>query len=136
MNLTGQITYQKPSYADYLLDKRFLVWVRKQKSALTGNYPCDACHYRTAENSGVGIKPLMSAIPLTREEHRKQHQIGQYEFQPRAWWEEKVKYYVSEFMAYVEKKQGKRAIYDETMRSPQDKNMRHKNGQRVNYTKG
>jgi hypothetical protein len=45
----------------------------------------------------MGCKPLFSALPLTREEHQLQHQIGQFAFRPRSWWEEKTDYYLREW---------------------------------------
>lgn len=80
-------------------DREYLDWLKTQPSAVSGKTPCDPCHYRTARNSGIGCKPLWSAIPLTREEHLLQHQIGQYAFMPREWWEEKTSYYLSLFSA-------------------------------------
>jgi len=44
-------------------------------------------HYRTAQNSGIGIKPPYSGIPLTWAEHTLQHQIGQYSLMSRERWE-------------------------------------------------
>jgi hypothetical protein len=82
---------QSPAEAE---DKTFRAWLRTQPSAYSGMSPCIAAHYRTAANSGTGTKPLFSAIPLTVGEHNRQHQIGQYTFMPREWWEEKVAYYL------------------------------------------
>lgn len=87
----------KPTKEDKKQDRLFLDWLKTQPSALSGLSPCDPCHYRTAKNSGIGCKPLFSAIPLTREEHIEQHRIGQYNFMPREWWEEKIKYYLKKW---------------------------------------
>jgi hypothetical protein len=54
-------------------DRDYLNWLKTQPSALSGMMPCDPCHYRTAANSGVGCKPLFSAIPLTRAEHMEHY---------------------------------------------------------------
>lgn len=78
-------------------DRAFLDWLKTQKSALSGQSPCDPCHYRTAKNSGVGCKPLFSAIPLTRDEHSRQHQVGQFNFMPRIWWEKMTDFYLQEW---------------------------------------
>lgn len=78
-------------------DRDFLAWLRKQKSAVSGKTPCIAAHYRTAANSGTGIKPLFSAIPLTAEEHNHQHQIGQFNFMPKEIWERLVATYVAKY---------------------------------------
>ena len=105
MNLTKRAVYLKSSRKKKkkISDRAFLDWLRTQPSALdgamsldvdTGQRYCDPCHYRTAKNSGTGCKPLYSAIPLTHEQHLEQHRIGQYNFMPREWWEEKVAYYV------------------------------------------
>lgn len=94
-------------------DKDFLEWVRSQPSAISGGWAvwnmqlgigrCQACHYRTAENSGVGMKPEYSAIPMTADEHRLQHDIGQYAFKPREWWEETVVHYVEKWITNLKK---------------------------------
>ena len=84
MNLTNQKVYEKPADSN---DDAYLAWLRKQKSAFSGKRPCEACHFRTAANSGVGIKPLFSAIPLTHDEHLEQHRIGTFKFASRSWWE-------------------------------------------------
>lgn len=97
MNLTGRPVYQKGSKRrsrGKVDDRDFLDWLKTLPSAYSGKMPCDPAHYRTAANSGVGCKPLYSAIPLTREEHRLQHRIGQFNFMPRAWWETQVAHYV------------------------------------------
>jgi len=80
-------------------DKTYLLWLRTQPSALDGNYSydtgtweqlCEPAHYRTAKNSGKGCKPEYCAIPLTHKQHHHQHQVGQYRFMSREWWEEQV----------------------------------------------
>lgn len=81
-------------------DREYLTWLRLQKSALSGKEPCDPCHYRTAYNSGIATKPLYSAIPLTREEHLRQHQIGQFNFMPREWWDEQLEIHLLAFVQY------------------------------------
>lgn len=104
MNLTGQAPHKKGQKRRRARpnDDAFLAWLRTQPSAIdgamdvdrdTGARRCDPCHYRTAANAGTSKKPLWSAIPMTRKQHLLQHQIGQYSFRPRSWWEEKVEYY-------------------------------------------
>ncbi len=83
-----------------LNDRDFLDFLKTLPSAVSGKTPCDPCHYRTAKNSGIGCKPLYSAIPLTREEHQEQHRIGTFAFMPREKWEEKVKHYVDLWEKY------------------------------------
>lgn len=102
-NLCGLPPYQKGQKRKRKKenDDDYLRWLRTLPSALSGGYPTEACHYRTARNSGVGIKPMYSAIPLTPLEHREQHRIGQYNFMPRDWWEEKVAYYVETYKRLI-----------------------------------
>lgn len=94
-------------------DNEFLEFLRSQKSAVSGEWGtwnmglgigrCQACHYRTANNSGIGTKPEYSAIPLTYDEHRNQHDIGQYNFKPRDWWESQVEHYLNKWIESVKK---------------------------------
>lgn len=95
MNLTGRAVYQKGSSHKRQRenDNDFLAWIRTLPSAISGKRPCIAAHYRTAFNSGVGIKPLYSAIPLTDEEHKYQHHVGQYDFMSRDRWESLTEHY-------------------------------------------
>jgi hypothetical protein len=105
MNLMGKTGVyqkgQKRTKGNKPNDRAFLDWLKTQPSALTGKTPCDPCHYRTAANSGIGCKPLWSAIPLTREEHMRQHQVGQYNFMPRQWWEMQVAYYLNGYKRFT-----------------------------------
>ena len=88
----------KPTDEDRALDRKFLAFNRKQPCAKCFKPPpSDPAHHRTAANSGVACKPLMSAIPLCRDCHRRQHQIGQYRFMPRVKWEQLVAHYVEKF---------------------------------------
>lgn len=110
-NLTGRMVYpkhaRKPTkkprgeaespWARYGSDEEFLAFVRTLPSAYDGRYDYidgiprnQACHYRTAENSGISIKPPYSAISLTAEQHRMQHRVGTFSFMHRAWWEYSV----------------------------------------------
>lgn len=74
-------------------DEKYLIWLRKQRSAYSNKSPCIAAHFRTAKNSGIGIKPLYSAIPLTATEHDEQHRVGQFKFASRNWWEQTIARY-------------------------------------------
>lgn len=78
-------------------DDKYLEWLRKQRSAFSNHWPTVAAHYRTANNSGIGIKPLFSAIPLTQKEHTEQHAIGTFKFAQRVWWEAMVLKYQTLF---------------------------------------
>lgn len=101
MNLTNQKPYLKNMKRKRAKpnDKHYLVWLRTQPSAFSGiSRNVIAAHYRTAKNSGISIKPLFSAIPLTHQEHIEQHRIGQFKFAGRNWWEETVKNYQLRFI--------------------------------------
>jgi hypothetical protein len=98
MNLTGQGVCKKTTKEEIGEDKKFLAWLRTQPCAICKAYPPnDPAHYRTAQNSGTGCKPINSAIPLCRDCHSGQHQIGQYCFRPREEWERLVKFYLQEW---------------------------------------
>lgn len=59
-------------------DDEFLAWIRTQPSCIDDDeYNIEACHVRRAANSGIGIKPKYSAVPLTHEQHALQHQSGE-----------------------------------------------------------
>lgn len=58
-------------------DKKYLAWLRTQPCCLTGIMPTVAAHVRRSNNSGVGLKPLFSAVPLTDEVHKYQHNHGE-----------------------------------------------------------
>lgn len=102
MNLTGQEIYQKHSKRRRVTvnDDKYCAWLRTQRSAFSGmKYSVVAAHYRTAKNSGIGIKPPFSALPLTRVEHDDQHRIGQFNFAPRSWWVSQVRRHQQMFLA-------------------------------------
>ena len=75
---------EHPAYK-YGTDKQYLEWLSYQPSCLSGefNQYIDgigrniACHVRNASNSGVGVKPPFSAVPMTDLEHKYQHQHGE-----------------------------------------------------------
>lgn len=101
MNLTNQAphqkgqTHKKHSRAEresqwyrYGSDADYQAWCRKRPSACSGQTANVVyAHYRTAKNSGTGVKPVFSGIPLTYKEHQLQHRIGQYNFMTRERWE-------------------------------------------------
>ena len=97
MNLTGRPIYTKATKEDIKADKDYQAWCRKQPSALSGLRPCIYAHHRDADNAGVAYKPLFSGLPLTYEEHLRQHQIGQYAFMPIDWWLEKIQYHLNKW---------------------------------------
>lgn len=62
-------------------DAQFLAWIRTLPSCLP-RMPGDdssvqACHIRRANNSGVGMKPPFSAVPMTANQHKYQHDHGE-----------------------------------------------------------
>lgn len=59
------------------LDEKYRAWLRTLPSCVSSKSPCIAAHVRRARNSGTGMKPLFSAVPLTDEEHRYQHDHGE-----------------------------------------------------------
>ncbi len=72
-------------------DNAYLEWLRSQPCCVCGASPrSQAAHYRTAANSGIGIKPLRSAIPLCYPCHAESHRIGTYNFMAKEKWEELV----------------------------------------------
>jgi hypothetical protein len=68
-------------------DRQFLKWLTFQPSCLDGafNQYIDgvgrniACHVRRASNSGTGVKPPFSAVPMTDIQHRVQSVKGEAE---------------------------------------------------------
>jgi hypothetical protein len=95
---TPKAKRRKPSShwaAAYGTDAEYQAFCRKLPSASSGATPCIYAHYRSATNSGIGIKPEFSGLPLTYSEHLLQHQIGQYEFASREWWETQIKAHLS-----------------------------------------
>ncbi len=62
-------------WSKYGTDKQYQAFVRTLPSAVSGQTQNIVyAHYRTAKNSGIGIKPVYSGIPLTYVEHLEQHQ--------------------------------------------------------------
>lgn len=92
MNICKRPPYQKGQKRsrarsqDERDDAAFLEWLRTQPSCLSGQFSefvngqgrNVAAHVRRAANAGVAIKPLFSAVPLTDEEHKIQHQHGEH----------------------------------------------------------
>jgi hypothetical protein len=84
-------------------DKKFLDFIRRQPSAYSGRFSeylpdgtgrCVAAHVRRASNSGTGMKPAYSAIPLTREEHDLTHQKGEQALMPKEWFDKQALRYL------------------------------------------
>lgn len=54
---------------------RYILWVRKLPSCISGMTPCEAAH--TGTDGGMSQKASdFTCVPLTPEEHREYHQIG------------------------------------------------------------
>ncbi len=61
-------------------DPKYLAWVRKMPSLISGRTPCDACH--TGSDGGMSQKASdFSCVPMTREEHQEYHRIGKAAFE-------------------------------------------------------
>lgn len=69
-------------------DNEYQEWCRTQRCVVTGEYDwntetgesrCEYAHVRRADESGVGIKPPYSGVPLCSQVHRQQHQMGELE---------------------------------------------------------
>lgn len=66
-------------------NNEFLVWVRTQKSCISGKFSewpdgearNPACHVRRAVDSGTSHKPDYSAVPMTNQEHADQTNRGE-----------------------------------------------------------
>lgn len=59
-------------------DPNYLKFIRSLPSAVSGRYGCDAAH---CGPHGIGTKASdLSAIPLTRTEHRELHSLGPVKF--------------------------------------------------------
>ncbi len=59
-------------------DDEYRQWIREQPSCVTGYKPCEAAHVRRAGESGTGYKAQYACVPLLPEEHKLQHQSGEY----------------------------------------------------------
>lgn len=66
-------------------DERFLEWIRTLPSCLSGQFNhyvhgegrSIAAHVRRSAEAGTGYKPLLSAVPLTFEQHNDQSWHGE-----------------------------------------------------------
>lgn len=70
-----------------ITDEAHLAFIRKLPSVVSGVYGCDPCHIRSGsalhrkKHTGMGQKPDDAwTLPLTREEHDKQHGMDELEF--------------------------------------------------------
>jgi hypothetical protein len=106
-------------------DAEFLDWIRAQPSCVSGLFSeyvdgqgrCVAAHVRRASNAGTGHKPLFSAVPLTDEEHKLQHQHGEHgllcltrpgqwtRLLAAQWFEEQAKHYLGKWYQTRERRE-------------------------------
>ncbi|MCW8886889.1 MAG: hypothetical protein OQK12_16815 [Motiliproteus sp.] len=107
-------------------DVQYQAWVRKQKCAVTGGFDwdgtkgesrCTYCHVRRSVDSGTGIKPEYSGVPMVDKLHQLQHQHGELgalvhslpqintESQARAWFDKQAESHVRAWCWDVLKRQ-------------------------------
>lgn len=80
------------------LDEIYKKWIREQISALSQIYGefvmgkgyNDAAHFRHSGNSGTGMKPYFSCLPLTHKEHLRQHGVNYDRLESWEWWERQL----------------------------------------------
>ena len=87
-------------------DRDFQAFVRELPSAISGRGPCVFAHHRNAKNAGTGYRPPFSGVPLTWDEHERQHRVGQYNFKPRGWWDAQVRRCLGLWIESVERARG------------------------------
>ena len=83
-------------------DKQFRHWISHQPSCISGRFSewvdgtgrCEAAHVRRAGRSGTGYKAEYSCVPLTRQEHARQHQHGESDLAPKEWWDAQMLKYL------------------------------------------
>lgn len=89
-------------------DKQYRRWVNDQPSCISGNYSewvngqgkCEAAHVnRVSWGSGRGKKTPYSCVPLTRIEHKNQHQHGELYYAEPEWWTEQALKYLAAWIA-------------------------------------
>lgn len=91
----------KPTKQDIKRDIAYREWVRTQPCHMCGGYSeylengdkkNHAAHVR--HNSGIGTKPLFSAVPLCVDCHHRQHTKGHEAMMPMDNWVKLAKLYV------------------------------------------
>ena len=88
-------------------DRQYCDWLKTQPSALGTGWDydwdigsfCVPAHFRTANNSGVAVKPDFQAIPLRNAEHQRQHAIGTFAFMQREWCERQIGIHLERWIA-------------------------------------
>jgi hypothetical protein len=125
MNLTRRPIYQKGLKSsrrrtpEEIEDAEYLEWVRRQASCISGQYSeyvngegrCIAAHHRTAANSGIAVKPLLSALPMTNDEHLYQHRHGARGIATKDGWNKLVAIYVARWRRERERNQTKEKVH-------------------------
>ena len=86
-------------------EQEYFAWLRKCVSCLYPEYSeyingegrCIVAHVRNT-NGGIGYKPPYSAVPLTQDQHAKQHQYGYEYFMPINEWSKLSQYYLKKWI--------------------------------------
>lgn len=84
-------------------DEEYRAWIQRQGSAWSGKFSeyvdgegrCIAAHVRRAGESGTAFKAPYACIPLTDEEHQRQHQVGESAFGGQQWFDNQRAHYVT-----------------------------------------
>lgn len=73
-------------------DKAHLRWVATLPCIITGASDVQSCHIRRGTDGGIGMKPSdCYVVPLSCQQHRIQHEIGELKFwYPYGGWEKAV----------------------------------------------
>jgi hypothetical protein len=90
-------------------EKEYKRFIESQPSCISGRYsefvngePKNiACHIRRVKfGSGTAKKnSWFYTVPMTSEEHQKQHNSGESSLRTKDWFEEKLVYYLTKFIA-------------------------------------
>lgn len=86
-------------------DDEYMEWIQRQPSAYSGKFSeyvdgegrCVAAHVRRAGESGTAYKAEYACIPLTDEEHRRQHKEGESALGGKEWFDKERRGYVQEW---------------------------------------
>lgn len=86
-------------------DDAYRAWVQKQPSAFSGQFSeyvngegrCIAAHVRRAGESGTGYKAPYACIPITNEEHQRQHKEGESALGGKDWFDKARAKHVAEW---------------------------------------
>ena len=83
-------------------DRQYRQWVQKQRSCISGNFSeyvngegrNPACHVRRGGFSGIAYKAPYSCVPMTHDEHARQHYKGESALRSKEWFDEQVIIYL------------------------------------------